>query len=60
MVGRRKKGSTHCRSGRHEWTDFNTYVDWKGFIGCRICRNERRRNRWKNRKVVARSVPATA
>lgn len=39
-VQRAARNLTHCRSGRHEWTEENTYTTPDGRRQCRGCRRE--------------------
>ncbi len=57
---------TTCRSGQHEYTEFNVYYDRKGIRYCRACRDEYRRDhrqelaerqRSRTREIVE-SLPA--
>lgn len=41
-----KSGRKTCRSGRHEWTNENTFIDSRGKRTCRLCDRETK-NRWQ-------------
>ncbi len=37
LLRQRMLSLTHCRQG-HEFTKDNTYIDYRGYRGCKICK----------------------